>query len=66
LNYVFEESSFHPFFFFFPLFHLVLCNYVLDRIVGGFNCLLSFPWLNFCVVIDFIVSQVNVVFLSLA
>jgi hypothetical protein len=41
LNYFFEEYSFHLFFFF-PLLHLVLCNYVLDRLVGGFNCLFSF------------------------
>jgi hypothetical protein len=37
----FEESGFHPFFF--PSLHLVLCNYVFDRLVGGFNCLISFP-----------------------
>jgi uncharacterized membrane protein len=30
---IFEESGFHPFFF--PLLHLVLCHYVLDRLVGG-------------------------------
>jgi hypothetical protein len=28
LNYSFEESDFHPFFFF-PLLHLVLCHYFL-------------------------------------
>jgi hypothetical protein len=37
----FEESGLYPFFF--PSLHLVLCNYVLDRLVGVFNCLLSFP-----------------------
>jgi hypothetical protein len=45
----FEECGFYPFFFF-PSLHLVLCNYVLDRLVGGFNCLFSFPWFNFCIV----------------
>jgi hypothetical protein len=25
------------------LIHLVLCNSVLNRLVGGFNCLFSFP-----------------------
>jgi hypothetical protein len=28
---------------------LVLCNYVLDGLLGDFNCLFSFPWFN-CVV----------------
>jgi hypothetical protein len=41
LNYFFEMSSFH-FFFFFPSFHLVLCNYVLYRLVGDFDCLFSY------------------------
>jgi hypothetical protein len=35
-------SIFLPFFFF-PSLHLVLCYYVLDRIVGGFNFLFSVP-----------------------
>jgi hypothetical protein len=26
---------------------LVLCNYVLDRLVGGFILLFYFPWFNF-------------------
>jgi hypothetical protein len=37
----FEKSSFHSFFFF-PSLHLVLCNYVFDRLVGDFNHLISF------------------------
>jgi hypothetical protein len=49
-----------------PKLHLVLCRYVLDSLVGGFNYLFSFPWLNFCVVTDLVVSLVNVLFLSLA
>jgi hypothetical protein len=36
------KSGFHPFFFF-PSLHLVLCNYVLDGLVGGFNHLFSLP-----------------------
>jgi hypothetical protein len=39
-----------------PKLHLVLCRYVLDSLVGGFNYLFSFPWLNFCVVTDLVVS----------
>jgi hypothetical protein len=46
LNYFFEDSGFHPFFFFPPL-HLVLCYYVFDRLVGGFSHLFSFPCFNF-------------------
>jgi hypothetical protein len=38
------------------LLHLVLCNYVLDRLVGGFNCLFTFLWFIFCVVTDLFVS----------
>jgi hypothetical protein len=39
----FEESAFHsPFFF-----YLVLCNYGLDRLVGGFDCLIYLPDLIF-------------------
>jgi hypothetical protein len=49
LIYFWEESDFHPFFFFLSL-HLLLCNYVLDRPVGGFSQLFSFPWFNFCFV----------------
>jgi hypothetical protein len=40
------ENGFHPFFVF-PSLHLVLCNSVLDRLVGGFSHLFSFPWFNF-------------------
>jgi hypothetical protein len=43
----FEDSDFHPFFFF-PSLHSVLCNYVFDRLVGGFDCLISFPDFIFC------------------
>jgi hypothetical protein len=46
LNYICEECGFHPFFFF-PSLQLVLCNYVLDRLLGGFNCLFSLSWFNF-------------------
>jgi hypothetical protein len=46
LNYCFAENGFYPFFVF-PLLHLVLCSYVLDRLVGGFSHLFSFPWFNF-------------------
>jgi hypothetical protein len=42
----FKESGFHPFFFF-PSLHLVLCKYVLDKLVGGFSCLFSFLGLVF-------------------
>jgi hypothetical protein len=41
----FEESCFHSFFF--PSVYLVLCNYVFGRLVGGFDCLFSFPDLIF-------------------
>jgi hypothetical protein len=61
----FEESGFHHFFFF-PLFHLVLCKYVLDRLVGGFSDLFSFPLFNFYVMAVFVISKVAVLFLSLA
>jgi hypothetical protein len=40
------ENGFHPFFVF-PLLHLILCNYVFDRLVGGFSHLFSFLWFNF-------------------
>jgi hypothetical protein len=42
LNYlcVGGKNGFHPFFFF-PLLLLVLCNYVLDRLVGVFSHLFS-------------------------
>jgi glycopeptide antibiotics resistance protein len=36
----FEAYNFLPFSL---SFQLVLCNYVLDWLVGGFNCLFSFP-----------------------
>jgi hypothetical protein len=46
-------NGFHSFFFF-PSFLLVSCNHscwyhvtILDRLVGGFSHLFSFPWLNF-------------------
>jgi hypothetical protein len=45
LFFFFEESDFHLFFF--PLLHLVLCNYVFDRLVDCFDCLISFPDLTF-------------------
>jgi hypothetical protein len=51
----FEESGFHPFFFF-PLVHLVVCNNVLDRVVGGFSHLFSFPLFNFCFVTVLVLS----------
>jgi hypothetical protein len=54
LNYFFEKCGFHLFFF--PLVHLLLCNYVLDRLVGVFNSLFSFLWFNFCVGTDLLVS----------
>jgi hypothetical protein len=38
---IFLECDFHSFFL--PSPHLVLCYYVLDRLVGGFNYLFSFP-----------------------
>jgi hypothetical protein len=49
----FEDRGFHPFF---PSLNLMLCNYDLDRLIGGFNCLFSFPWFNFCVVTYLVVS----------
>jgi hypothetical protein len=45
LNYFLGESGFHPFFS--PLLYLMLCNYVLDWLVGGFNCLFIFLALMF-------------------
>jgi hypothetical protein len=42
----FEANGFHPFFFF-PSLQLVLCSYVLDRLVGVFDALFSFPDLIF-------------------
>jgi hypothetical protein len=38
LNYFFEKNGLHPFFFF-PLLHLVLCNHIVDKTVGGFSYL---------------------------
>jgi hypothetical protein len=38
----FEESGLHTVFFF-PLLYFVLCNYIFGRLVGGFDCLISFP-----------------------
>jgi hypothetical protein len=35
---------------------LVLYNYILDRLIGGFNRLFSFPWFNFCVVTALVIS----------
>jgi hypothetical protein len=43
------ENCFHPFFFF-PSLHLVLFNYVVDRLFGVFSHLFSFPQFNFCFV----------------
>jgi hypothetical protein len=54
IEFFFEECGFHPFFF--PLLLLVLYNYILDWLVGGLNCLFSFPWFDFCVVMGLIVS----------
>jgi hypothetical protein len=51
----FQESGFDPFFLF-PSLHLVHCNYVPDRLVGGFSHLFSFAWFNFCVVTIFVVN----------
>jgi hypothetical protein len=45
LNYFFEQSGFHTFFF--PSLHLVLFKCVFDRLFGGFDCLISFPDLIF-------------------
>jgi hypothetical protein len=42
--------------------HLVLCNYVLDKLVVSFNYLFSLPLFNFCVVNDFVVSYIDVFF----
>jgi hypothetical protein len=56
-----EGEWFHPFFAF-PLLHLVLYNYVLDRLVGGFSHLFSFPWLIlFCGCIEFVTKCVCVI-----
>jgi hypothetical protein len=41
IEYFFEESGFHPFFF--PSLYLVLCQYIFVRLVGGFDCPISFP-----------------------
>jgi hypothetical protein len=49
LNYFWGESGFYPFFFF-SLLLLVLCDCVVDMLVGGFSHLFSFPLFNFCVV----------------
>jgi hypothetical protein len=46
LNYFFEESGFHPLFFF-SLLYLVLCHYIFGMLFGGFGCLTSFPVLIF-------------------
>jgi hypothetical protein len=39
------------------LLYLVLCKSVLDRLFGSFNCLLSFPCFNFCVVTDLLLGR---------
>jgi hypothetical protein len=46
LNYFGGKNHFHPFVVF-PSLHLVLSNYILDRLVGGFSHLFYFPWFNF-------------------
>jgi hypothetical protein len=38
------------------LVHLVVCNNVLDRVVGGFSHLFSFPLFNFCFVTVLVLS----------
>jgi hypothetical protein len=53
------ENGFHPFFVF-PSLHLVLCNYVLDRLFGGFSHLFSFPWFNFVLWLYWVCRQVCV------
>jgi hypothetical protein len=60
LNYFWGGMVSIPFFFF-SLPYLVLCNNVLDRLVGGLNHLFSFPWFNFvCGFIGFLVLSVCV------
>jgi hypothetical protein len=43
---------------------LELGNYVLDRLIGGFNCLFYFHQFNFYIVTDLVVNWVYVLFLS--
>jgi hypothetical protein len=43
---------------------LVLCNYVLDKLVGGFSHLLSFPWFNFVLWLYWVFSLVCVCAIS--
>jgi hypothetical protein len=40
------KSGFHLFFFF-PSLHLVLCYYISGRLIGSFDCLISFSYLIF-------------------
>jgi hypothetical protein len=40
------------------LLSLTLHNYVLDRLVGGFSHLFSFPWFNFCFLALFLAKLV--------
>jgi hypothetical protein len=52
----FEESGFHPFFFF-PLLHLVLCYYIFGILVGGFDFLISFSDLNFVLWLTWLLAR---------
>jgi hypothetical protein len=52
------ENCFHPFFVF-PMLHLVLCNYVLDRLLGvSVTCFLSIGLILFCGCIGFVAKCV--------
>jgi hypothetical protein len=54
LNYFWGKNSFYPFFTF-PSLHLLLCNYVLDRLlVVSVTCFLSLGLILFCWCIGFL------------
>jgi hypothetical protein len=54
LTYFGEENGFHPFFVF-PSLHLLLCNYVLDRLlVVSVTCSFSLCLILFCGYIGFL------------
>jgi hypothetical protein len=46
--------------FFSSCFYFVLCSCVVEYLVGGFNHLLSFPWLNFYVLTSLLLARLYI------
>jgi hypothetical protein len=60
---LFFGGEWFSFLFVFPSLHLVLCNYVLNRVIGGFSHLFSFPWFNFVLWVYCVFSLVCVCYI---